>query len=282
MGNGKGRNEPHMKISAIITVYNRPQMLAACLKALAISRVMPDEAVVSDDVSTPENVAAMQAGFTALPFPVRYVRQADQGYRLAAARNNAIRLAAYDYLLMLDCDILLLPNAIEQHLQMARPGRFLVGNRALASEADTHKFLNSVWDDTALTDLWEHADRSHLPRCHRQFRRNALLRRFGLARRNKPKILGCHFSLFRADAERINGFDENYEGWGLEDDDFAVRLHMAGVRGRSLIMKARAVHLWHQAVASCPPTLAESPNYAYYHRKKVEMFCRRGLKQHSD
>ncbi len=266
-----------MKTSAIITVYNRPRMLDACLKALAASRVAVDEAVVSDDGSTPENAASMRAGFAGLPFPVRYVWQPDQGYRLAAARNNAIRHAAGDYLLLLDCDILLLPDTVEQHLRAARPGRFLAANRAWVSEADTEAYLRSAGDAAALAALWERADRRHLARCHRQFQRNAWLRRCGLARRNKPKILGCHFSLFRADAERINGFDENYEGWGLEDDDFAVRLHLAGVRGRSLIMRARALHLWHPAVASCPPALADSPNYAYYHRQQVEMFCRRGL-----
>lgn len=267
-----------MKTSAIITVYNRPQMLSACLKALAGNQAIVDEAVVADDGSTPENAAAIRAGFAGLPFPVRYVWQPDQGYRLAAARNNAIRHAGGDYLLMLDCDILLMPDAVGRHLRAACPGHFLAGNRAWVSEADTRNFLRGPGDAPALAGLWNRADRRHLARCHRQFLRNAWLRRCGVARRNKPKILGCHFSLFRADAERINGFDENYEGWGLEDDDFATRLHMAGVRGHSLIMQARALHLWHPAAASCPPDLADSPNYAYYHRQKVEMYCRRGLR----
>ncbi len=267
-----------VKTSAIITVYNRPAMLAACLQALAGNRALVDEAVVADDGSNPENAAQMQAAFAGLPFPVRYVWQPDQGYRLAAARNNAIRQAAGDYLLMLDCDILLLPEVVALHLRHARPGRFLAANRAWVGEADTHNFLRGDRDAADLSALWERSDRRHLPHAHRQFQRNAWLRRLGLARPNKPKILGCHFSIFRKDVERINGFDENYEGWGLEDDDFATRLHMAGVRGQSLIIPARAMHLWHPAVASCPRTLSESPNYAYYHRERVAMFCRRGLK----
>lgn len=252
-------------------------MLKACLQALALSNTPVTEAVVSDDGSTPENVALMQAGFAELPFPVRYVSQPDRGYRLAAARNNAVRNATGEYLLMLDCDILLMPDTLSIHLSHARPGRFLAANRAWADESATRKYLERELTPAALEELWYCADQTHIRRAHCRFKRNACLRHIGLARRNKPKILGCHFSLFRADYEKINGFDENFEGWGLEDDDFATRLHLVGIRGRSLIRSARAVHLWHPVVASCPRTLAESPNYLYYRRKHVEPFCRRGL-----
>ena len=268
-----------MKISAIITVYNRPAMLAACLRALALNTHRVDEVVVADDGSTAENSARMQAEIKSLPFPVRYLWQPDQGYRLAA-RNNAIRHATGDYLLMLDCDILLLPEVVAMHMCHARPGKFLVGNRAWVSQAATQTALSHPLDLPALERLWAAADRRHLKRVHRQFVRNRCLRWVGLAQRNKPKILGCHFSLFRADIERVNGFDEHYEGWGLEDDDFATRLHMAKIRGQSLIKRARALHLWHAPVASCPPQLSASPNYSYYQRANVKMFCERGLQPH--
>ena len=105
-----------------------------------------------------------------------------------------------------------------------------------------------------------------------------VLRRVGLAKRHKPKILGCHFSAFREDIERINGFDERYEGWGLEDDDFSLRLQAAGVRGRSVIREARALHLWHAPVASHPGSAAPSRNLAYFRRRVVPAFCACGMR----
>lgn len=267
-----------MKTTVIVTVYNRPAMLIACLRALALSTQRVDEVVVSDDGSSTDNVQRMQAAFRDLPFPIRFVSQADRGYRLSAARNNALRRATGDYIISLDCDILLMPEAVMAHVKSARPGWFLAANRAWVGRSETEEALQQAINPRLLEVLWENADRSYLRRAHRQFQRNAWLRRLGLAKRHKPKILGCHFSIFREDIERVNGFDEAYVGWGLEDDDFSMRLHKAGVRGRSLIQEARALHLWHPAAASRVANPAAIPNQAYFRRRDVPAFCVQGLK----
>ncbi len=267
-----------MTVSVIFTVYNRAGHLAAALRALAFSRRPVDDVVVSDDGSSPEEAERMRSAFADCPFPVRAVRQEDRGYRLAAARNNALRAVRGDYVISLDGDILLLPDTVEAHLAQARRGRFLAGNRALAGEADTRDLLARALTPEGLESLWARADRRHLPCVQRQFQRNVWLRRVGLAKRHKPKILGCHFSAFREDIERINGFDERYEGWGLEDDDFSLRLQAAGVRGRSVIREARALHLWHAPVASHPGSAAPSRNLAYFRRRVVPAFCACGMR----
>ncbi|MDD5676743.1 MAG: glycosyltransferase [Kiritimatiellae bacterium] len=267
-----------MKTTVIVTVYNRPAMLVACLRALALSTKRVDEVVVSDDGSTADNVSRMQSAFPELPFPVRFVSQEDRGYRLSAARNNALRQATGEYIISLDCDILLMPNAVMAHVRAARRGWFLAANRAFVGAVETESALQQAMHPRLLEVLWEDADRRHLCRAHCQFQRNMWLRRLGLAKRHKPKILGCHFSIFREDIERINGFDEAYVGWGFEDDDFAMRLHKAGVRGRSLIPEARALHLWHPSLASRPADPVASPNLAYFKRRDVSAFCVQGLK----
>ena len=267
-----------MKTTVIVTVYNRPAMLIACLQALALGTQRVDEVVVSDDGSSADNVQRMQAAFPDLPFPVRFVRQEDRGYRLSAARNNALRQATGDYIISLDCDILLLPEAVMEHVKLARRGWFLAANRAYVGAVATEEMLQQAMHPRLLEVLWGDSDRSHLRRAHRQFQRNVWMRRLGLAKRHKPKILGCHFSIFREDIERVNGFDEAYVGWGLEDDDFSMRLHKAGVRGRSLILEARALHLWHPSVASRVAEPAASPNLVYFRRRDVPAFCVQGLR----
>jgi len=268
-----------MKTSVIITVYNRPEILAACLRALELSAAPVDEVVVSDDGSDAAAVQVMRRAFGECRIPVRYVRQEHNGYRLAAARNNAVRVAGGEYLISIDCDILLSPDAIAVHLRNAAKGFFLVGNRALLNEDATRRVLTQNIRERFLETLWDEADKAHLSKTSRRFQRNFFLRRLGLAAPHKPKILGCHFSLFRDDAERVNGFDENFEGWGLEDDDFARRLYKAGLRGRSVILEARAMHLWHPSVDSHPKRITESPNWNYFNRENVEAFCPKGLKK---
>jgi len=132
-----------MKTSVIITVYNRPDTLIACLRALALQSAPIDEVVVSDDGSNEAATRRMKAAFGEFPFPVRYVWQEDKGYRLAAARNNAIRKSSGDYLISLDCDILLLPDTVANHLRRARRGVFLAANRAGLGEEDTRKLFTS-------------------------------------------------------------------------------------------------------------------------------------------
>lgn len=266
-----------MKTAVLITVYNRAQALRACLKALALAPAGIDEAVVSDDGSDAEQAAAMKSWFAPMPFEVKYTRQEHAGYRLAAARNNAVRASSADYLISLDCDILPLPGAIAAHIEAARPGVFLAGDRAGLDREQSALFMESDFSARDLERAWAAADKSRLGRAHRKFLKNRLLRMLGLARRHKPKILGCHFSLFRADMERVNGFDANYVGWGLEDDDFAARLHKAGVKGRSLILGARAMHLWHESEASKPAGAAASPNAAYFRRRRLAARCENGL-----
>ena len=44
---------------------------------------------------------------------------------------------------------------------------------------------------------------------------------------------------------RVNGLDETYSGWGLEDSDLVIRLLHAGVKHKSARFAAPVFHLWH-------------------------------------
>ena len=56
----------------------------------------------------------------------------------------------------------------------------------------------------------------------------------------------CNLSAWRADLVRVNGLDESYSGWGLEDSDLVIRLLHAGVLHKSARFAAPVFHLWHQ------------------------------------
>jgi len=269
-----------MNISVVTTVYNRPEHLRVMLASLSAQTRAPDELIIADDGSDASTVAAMHALTEASRIPVRIVRQEKDGYRLAAARNLAIRAARGDYLLFVDCDMALMPDAVAMHEANARPGRLLCGHRALLDEASTGKLFSMRpspglcdWDDA-----WSHADTSELASASQLFDKHLRLRRWRLARPHKPKLIGCHFSLHRDDLARVNGFDENFVGWGYEDDDLARRLYKSGVVPFSVITSARAVHLWHPTLA--PQSLKrhrDRPNRAYFRRWRVPAYCRNGL-----
>ena len=270
-----------MKISVLTTIYNRPEHLRLLVASLAAQTRRPDEIIVADDGSDAATVEAMSHCLARCGFPATVVRQEKDGYRLAAARNKAIRAATGDYLLFLDCDIGLLPDAVAVHERLAAPRRLLCGNRAMLDESAT-KALVAAAPAPSAADwelAWARSDGRERSEAARLFARQSALRRWHLARPHKPKLLGCHFSLFRDDVIRVNGFDENFVGWGYEDDDFARRLYKAGVEPRSAIEEARAMHLWHPSLA--PQALnrhRDRPNRAYFRRWRVPAFCQNGLK----
>jgi predicted glycosyltransferase involved in capsule biosynthesis len=52
--------------------------------------------------------------------------------------------------------------------------------------------------------------------------------------------------MWRADLERVNGFDESFQGWGHEDADMVVRLFNAGVMRKDGAFATEVFHLWHR------------------------------------
>lgn len=271
-----------MKWSVITTVYNRPEHFRLMLAALEGQSRIPDELIVADDGSDAETVDALRTSLERTSIPSKMVRQEKDGYRLAAARNLAIREATGEYLLFVDCDIALLPDAVAVHDRASAPGRLLCGNRALLGEVETRAlFAAKPAPTVADWELaWTAADASEAHAAARLFAHHAALRRWHVARPHKPKLIGCHFSLSRAAVERVNGFDENFVGWGYEDDDFARRLYKAGLRPQSVIEEARALHLWHPSLA--PQALArhrDRPNRAYFRRWRVPVACTNGLRR---
>jgi hypothetical protein len=55
----------------------------------------------------------------------------------------------------------------------------------------------------------------------------------------------CNLGAWREDLLRVNGLDESYTGWGLEDSDLVIRLLRAGVRHKSGRFSTPLLHLWH-------------------------------------
>jgi hypothetical protein len=64
-------------------------------------------------------------------------------------------------------------------------------------------------------------------------------------------LCGANASLFRADALKVNGFDETIK-YGGGDKEFGVRLENAGVRGQHMRYTAPLVHLDHPRGYSDP------------------------------
>src|SRR6266404_1797166 len=124
-----------VKISVIITTYNRPDALRLVLRGLAAQSAENFEVLVADDGSTGETAAAIETLRARLPYGLTHVWQTDDGFRAPMARNRAVAVARGAYLIFLDGDCLPLVDFIAMHRRLAASGWFVSGNRVLLSQA---------------------------------------------------------------------------------------------------------------------------------------------------
>ena len=93
-------------VSAIIPCFNQAHYLSEAVESLLAQSYPNIEIIVVDDGST-DNTAEVASCYA----NVQLVRQGNSG--LATARNRGIRASRGDYMVFLDADDLLLPNAVE-------------------------------------------------------------------------------------------------------------------------------------------------------------------------
>ncbi|MBN1841172.1 MAG: glycosyltransferase [Deltaproteobacteria bacterium] len=264
-------------ISVIVSFYERLSHLKCCLDALSLCSNDFDEVVIADDGSNEEVVRSLEEYISKYDFEIRHVWQEKRGFRLAASRNNGIREARGDYLIFLDCDLVVLHDTIKCHLKAARPKRFLAGNCKYLTEIQTNTVFRNKISPDLLDTLYRKLPEENIIRDHRKFIKHVILSTLYL-RSKKKQTLGGHFSIHREDIENVNGFDENFIGWGGEDENLGIRLVTAGSRGRSVIRKARCLHLWHSKEIG-DKGWKEGPNIGYFKRSHIPFYCENGLNQ---
>ncbi|MBP3256401.1 MAG: glycosyltransferase [Bacteroidales bacterium] len=100
-----------MKFSIIIPVYNAEGSLKASLDSLLAQSFRDVEVVFVDDCSTDDSPAMMHCFLEESGLPGRILRQEKNG-GVAAARNRGLQEAQGEYLLFLDADDKLAPEAL--------------------------------------------------------------------------------------------------------------------------------------------------------------------------
>ena len=233
-------------ISVVITTYERADALNACLRALSCQTDRHFEIIVADDGSGSETARVIADWAARLTLQVKHVWQDHEGFRGGAVRNRGIRASVGAYCVFLDGDCLPRPDFISQHRRLAEPGWFVAGNRILLSPELTAAVLADglaaeTWDFAAfLAQRARGGVNRLLPAIHLPL---GPLRK--LRRETWEGAKTCNLAVFRADLDRVDGFDTRYAGWGLEDSDLVVRLFHAGVDRKDGRFATGVLHLWH-------------------------------------
>lgn len=236
-----------MRCAVIVTTYNRPDALAAVLEGYLQQADSRFDLIVADDGSTSETHAVVEQFKRKASFPVQHVWQEDLGFRAAAIRNRALAATDAAYVIFTDGDCIPGPGFVAAHRHLAQEGSFLAGNRVLISERFTKELLGRQLPVQSW-GMW----RWLLARVRGDINRWVPLIRLpngsfrGWQSSRWQGAMTCNLSAWRTDLLRVNGFDEAYSGWGLEDSDLVIRLLHAGVRHKNARFAAPVFHLWHR------------------------------------
>jgi glycosyltransferase involved in cell wall biosynthesis len=233
-------------ISVIVSTYNREDALAAVLRSLARQGDRDFEVLVADDGSGTATARVVADWASRMPVPLKHVWHPDRGFRLAEIRNRAIRASAGVYGVFIDGDCIARSDFVAAHRRLAEPGWFVTGNRILLSHELTERILRVGLEP----EQWRLAEWL-AARAQRRVNRFAPLLDLPLGKlrrlhsRQWRGARGSNIAFWRADLDKVDGFDAAYSGWGREDSDIFIRMIRAGVLRKDGRFATGVLHLWH-------------------------------------
>ncbi len=229
-----------MTVSVIVTTYNRPDALIKVMNGLAHQTHAVDEVIIADDGSTQETRSAIARIKPKMSYPLSHVCHEDRGFRAAKIRNDAIRISSGDYIILLDGDCIPHRHFVKDHFRLAKAGYFFQGKRVLVEEKVVSLF--KWWLVNKPMALMKFAISGGLSNVHHLIRCPwwPSVTSSGLS-----GTRSCNMGLFRTDLFAVNGFNEDFVGWGREDSELVARLYAYGLKRKTHPFMAICFHLWH-------------------------------------
>lgn len=226
--------------SLLISTYNSPRALELSLLSINEQSVLPSEVIIADDGSTEETAQLIIKYRQLLPMPLIHVWHEDIGFRKTIIMNKSIAKSTGDYIIQIDGDIVMHSSFIFDHINNAEPRGFIVGSRVLLSRSRS-EYLKETKE--LKLNMLKSGVSNRLNALRLSF-----LQRFFFDHRSENHFYGkgCNMSYWRKHFMEINGYNEEYVGWGLEDTDLIARFMQLGLNKKTVKFGAIAYHLYHK------------------------------------
>jgi glycosyltransferase involved in cell wall biosynthesis len=228
--------------SIIVGTYNDLEILEAHLAAFAVQSHQDFELIFADDGSNQDYAPVLKAWAPRFRHGFQLATHPKNGFRKARILNRAIQASRFDRLIFIDLDCLPHRDFIKTHLTYLKPGFAITGRRAQIARDAVPKPAEILerglgYHAAGLMSLWLRGKAHALER-------GVVLPIFYESKGND--LVGSNFSVWRKDLYAVNGFNEEFQGWGKEDTDLGLRLQLNNVRVRNLRNKVIVFHLIHE------------------------------------
>jgi glycosyltransferase involved in cell wall biosynthesis len=226
----------NLSITVVVSCYNQSQILAQILTRLAQGSIIPAQVRIADDGSDKTTSELINNLTQACNLNITHHWQKDLGFRKCKILNQSIKSCDSDYVVLLDGDCLPHKHFVKDHMNLAKRGYFIQGRRCFIKENAVACFLEGK---ASLLSLILAGKVSGLLKSIR------LLKPVTRINQEMYGLLGCNLGAWRRDLLSVNGFDEDYEGWGREDSDLGARLYNLGLKRKLVYGRALVYHLNH-------------------------------------
>ena len=260
-----------MKIALVINTYNQPEYLSRVLNAVGLQTRLPDEVLLADDGSAEDTRQLFKNWGNTKNCRSVHLWQKNEGFRRSRILNLAIAEARAEYVVFLDGDTIPHPDFIADHHTAARPKFFIQCHRALVEQKAAAWFGENNFD----------ADRRRaILQNQISGLKNAFRWPFTVCKikDNLRGIRGCNLAIWRDDLVRVNGYNEDFTGWGREDSELALRLKNAGIRRLDIRGRALCFHLWHPPASRAG--LPANDDLLEKSTREKTVRCEHGLDRH--
>jgi glycosyltransferase involved in cell wall biosynthesis len=257
-----------MHISLIVATYNRADALLLVLQSIVNQKLQPDEVIIADDGSNEATKNLLLNFKKKSNLNIIHSFQEDRGFRAAESRNKAVAKANFDYIVLIDGDMILHPRFLDDHVKNARIGYFIQGSRALLTKKKTSEAIEKNRTSFSFFSL---GLMNRLNTIHSSF----LSRIFSIKRNYLQGTKTCNMSFFKKDLIDVNGFNNEFVGWGREDSEFIARLFNKGINRNTLKFGAIQYHLWH--LEENTQTLFENDNILKKTINEKIIWCSSGI-----
>ena len=223
-------------ITVIVSSYNQSSVLGEIITRLGQGSELPLQVCIADDGSDERTSQLISELSKASRLKIVHHWQEDQGFRKCRILNQSVSESSSDYIVFLDGDCLPHKHFVRDHLAMAGKGFFVQGRRCFVQEDQVVSLLE---------------EKTSLLRLMLSGKVRGLLKSIRLPKpvvkvnQEMYGLLGCNLGAWKVDLLAVNGFDEDYEGWGREDSDLGARLYNLGLLRKMVYGRALVYHLNH-------------------------------------
>lgn len=262
------------EVALIVSTYQKPRHLRLSLASIAQQQGVKEkiELVVTDDGSTDETFEVIERFAETVEFPVMLTTHRHSTFQLARCRNEGVAASTAPFLIFADGDLIFPSDFVLQHLARRRTKGALTGDYYRLTEGASAQIDEAAVQYVKVRALVAPGELLRIRKADRRARWHTFIRH-----RDRPRFIGGNVGIWRSDFERVNGYDENFQGWGCEDEDLSYRLRLAGIRTHSIMRWACPIHVWHPRDVTAPAVWEDGPNVAYYLRKQRPNHCLNGL-----